>query len=300
MQATIEETTYEEKPAAAEASAPESWDYEIKPQTSLLQLNLKDLWRYRDLLRMFVKRDVVTVYKQTILGPIWFVVQPILTTAIYVLVFGNIANISTDGLPQVLFYLSGIVIWNYFSESFTNTSKTFKENENIFGKVYFPRLVVPLSKIVSGLLKFFIQFAFFLCILAYFIIQGAGVNPNIYLLTLPFLMALMALLGLGSGIIFTSLTAKYRDLTFLITFGVQLLMYATPVIYPMSTVPEKYKIFILANPITPIVEAFRYALLGSGTFSWWHLSYSAGFTLVLLFFGIIIFNKTEKTFMDTV
>jgi lipopolysaccharide transport system permease protein len=278
----------------------EDWDMVIEPRSSDLQLNFKEIWRYRDLLLMFVKRDVVTVYKQTILGPVWYVVQPILTTAIYVLVFGQIAKISTDGLPQILFYLSGIVLWNYFSESFNSTSKTFKENENIFGKVYFPRLIMPLSKVASGLIKFGIQLGFFICIYLYFIAQGYDIRPNINLLLIPVYVLIMAGLGLGGGIIFTALTAKYRDLTFLIAFGVQLLMYATPVIYPVSTIPEKYKIFILANPITPVVEGFRYALLGSGTFDIGHLMYSLVFTLVVLLVGIVIFNKTEKTFMDTV
>jgi lipopolysaccharide transport system permease protein len=283
-----------------ESQEPEKWDLEIKPQGHLLDINFRDIWRYRDLLRMFVKRDVVTVYKQTVLGPIWFIVQPILTTAIYILVFGNIANISTDGLPQVLFYLSGIVIWNYFSESFNSTSQTFTQNAGIFGKVYFPRLIMPLSKITSGLIKFGIQFAFFLAIFAYFLISGSDINPNINMLLIPVYVLLMAGLGLGFGIIFTSLTSKYRDLTFLISFGVQLLMYATPVIYPVSTIPDKYKPLIMANPMTPIVEGFRYAMLGTGTFDWWHLAYSGGFMLVTLFIGIIIFNKVEKTFMDTV
>lgn len=278
----------------------EHWDQVIEPKTSLLSLNFGEVWRYRDLLLMFVKRDVVTVYKQTILGPIWYVVQPIMTTAIYVLVFGQIAKISTDGLPQILFYLSGIVLWNYFSESFNSTSKTFKENENIFGKVYFPRLIMPLSKVTSGLIKFGIQLLFFLCIYLYFIAQGFDIRPNMHVLLLPVYVLIMAGLGLGGGIIFTALTAKYRDLTFLIAFGVQLLMYATPVIYPVSTIPEKYKMFILANPITPVVEGFRYALLGSGTFDVGHLLYSLGFTVVVLLVGIVIFNRTEKTFMDTV
>lgn len=281
-------------------TSPEEWDLVIEPRSSLLQLNLGEIWRYRDLLLMFVKRDVVTVYKQTILGPVWYVVQPILTTAIYVLVFGQIAKISTDGLPQILFYLSGIVLWNYFSESFNNTSKTFKENENIFGKVYFPRLIMPLSKVASGLIKFGIQFGFFLCVYLYFVSQGYAISPNLNLLLLPVYILIMAGLGLGGGIIFTALTAKYRDLTFLIQFGVQLLMYATPVIYPVSTIPEKYKMLILANPITPVVEGFRYALLGAGSFDVGHLLYSLGFTLVILLVGIIIFNRTEKTFMDTV
>lgn len=276
------------------------WDFEIRPKSSIFNLNLPEIWRYKDLVMMFVRRDVVTVYKQTILGPVWFVIQPILTTAIFVLVFGNIAGISTDGLPKILFYLSGIVIWNYFSESFNQTSKTFKENENIFGKVYFPRLVMPLSKIISGLLKFGIQFAFFICILFYFILSGSNVSITWYVFSIPLLILLMAGLGLGTGIIFSSLTSKYRDLNFLIVFAVQLLMYATPIIYPMSTVPDKYKIFILANPITPIVEAFRFSLLGSGKFDLLHIGYSTLFTTLLLLVGIMIFNKTEKTFMDTV
>lgn len=272
----------------------------IEPKNSVFSLQLGELWRYRDLLLMFVKRDVVTVYKQTVLGPIWYVVQPILTTAIYVLVFGNIAKISTDGLPQILFYLSGIVMWNYFSQSFSQTSKTFKENQNIFGKVYFPRLIMPLSKVTSGLIKFGIQLLFFLLIYAYFIIQGYDIRPNGNVFLLPVYILIMAGLGLGGGIIFTALTAKYRDLTFLIQFGVQLLMYATPVIYPVSTIPEKYKAFIMANPITPVVEGFRFALLGTGTFDVGHLMYSIGFTVVVLLLGIVIFNRTEKTFMDTV
>ena len=279
----------------------EHWDLEIKPQSHLLDINFKDIWRYRDLLRMFVKRDVVTVYKQTILGPIWFIVQPILTTAIYILVFGRIANISSDGIPRILFYLGGITIWNYFSESFNQTSQTFKQNANIFGKVYFPRLIMPLSKVTSGLIKFAIQLGFFLVIFAVFLIGGnQAIQPNWYLCALPLLVVLMAGLGLGFGIIFTSLTAKYRDLTFLIQFGVQLLMYATPVIYPVSTIPEKYKTLIMLNPMSSIVEAFKFGFLGAGNFSWFWLGYSAIFMLTTLFIGIIIFNRTEKNFMDTV
>ena len=278
----------------------EPWDTIIQPKQNLLDFQLAEVWRYRDLLGMFVRRDVVTVYKQTILGPVWYVVQPVLMTAIYVLVFGRIANISTDGLPPVLFYLSGIVLWNYFSETFTLTSKTFKENESIFGKVYFPRIIMPMSKIVSGLIKFGIQLGFFLVVYLYYMVQGYKIFPTAYLACLPLLILLMAGLSLGCGIIFTSLTSKYRDLTFLIQFGVQLLMYATPVIYPVSTIPEKYAFIIMANPMTPIVESFRYTLLGTGDFDLGHLGYSAGFTLVLLITGIIIFNRTEKTFMDTV
>jgi len=283
------------------AGQEEEWDLIIKPQTSLLEIPWRDIWHYRDLLKMFVKRDVITVYKQTILGPIWFVVQPILTTAIYVLVFGNIAGISTDGLPKILFYLSGIVIWNYFSETFNKTAITFKENANIFGKVYFPRLIMPLSKVTSALIVFFIQFSFFLMVYFYFLFSGEySLQPNLNILLIPIYVIMMAGFGLGFGIILTSWTTKYKDLVFLITFGVQLLMYATPVIYPVSTIPDKYKIYIQANPMTAIVEGFRYALLGTGNFSWQSLGYSFCFMVVLLFFGIIIFNKTEKSFIDTV
>ena len=276
------------------------WDLIIKPQSGLFTLNLQDLYRYKDLLFMFVKRDVITVYKQTILGPIWFIVQPILTTAIFMLVFGNIAGISTDGLPQPLFYLSGIVIWNYFAEVFNTTSKTFIENANIFGKVYFPRLILPLAKVVSGLIKFLIQFVFFMVLFTYFYLKGSVIQPSIYILITPLLVLIMAGLGLGFGIIFTSLTTKYRDLVFLIQFGVQLLMYATPIIYPVSTVPEKYRVWIMINPVSSIVESFRFAFLGTGDFSWMHLGYSFGFMICLLFAGILIFNRVERTFMDTV
>lgn len=278
----------------------DEWDLVIKPHAGFLTLNLRDLYRYKDLLSMFVKRDVITVYKQTILGPIWFIVQPILTTAIFMLVFGNIAGISTDGLPQPLFYLSGIVIWNYFAEVFNATSKTFIENANIFGKVYFPRLILPLAKVVSGLIKFLIQFVFFMALFAYFYLKGTAIQPNIYILLTPVLILIMAGLGLGFGIIFTSLTTKYRDLVFLIQFGVQLLMYATPIIYPVSTVPEKYRIWIMINPVSSIVESFRFAFLGTGDFSWMHLGYSFGFMVCLLLAGILIFNRVERTFMDTV
>lgn len=249
---------------------------------------------------MFVRRDVVTIYKQTILGPIWFLVQPIMTTLIYMLVFGRIAQISTDGTPQILFYLAGITIWNYFSETFNQTSKTFKENENIFGKVYFPRLIMPLSKVVGGLIKFGIQFALFICVFVYLWMRGAEVNPNETLLLLPLLLILMAGYGLGAGIIFTSLTAKYRDLNFLLTFIVQLMMYASAVVFPVSTVPEQYKTLILLNPFVHIIETFKYMFLGAGHFTWEGIGYSTGLMVLVLLIGVLIFNKTEKTFVDTV
>jgi lipopolysaccharide transport system permease protein len=277
------------------------WTLVIKPKKRLFDINLKEIWQYRDLLYMFVKRDIITVYKQTILGPIWFVIQPILTTAIYVLVFGRIANISTDGIPMILFYLAGIIVWNYFSECLNTTSKTFTENANIFGKVYFPRLIIPISKVISGLLKFLVQISFFLIVYFYYLFQGNAIHPNtLHILLLPLLILLMAGLGIGFGIIFTSLTTKYRDLTFLISFGVQLLMYATPVIYPVSAIPDKYKMYFMINPMTSILETFKYSFLGSGTMNWHNLAYCAIFTIVIVILGIIIFNRTEQNFIDTV
>ena len=280
----------------------QDYDLIIRPKRHAFDINFKEIWNYRDLLKMFVKRDIITVYKQTVLGPIWFIVQPILTTLIYMVVFGRIAQISTDGTPQALFYLSGITIWNYFAESFNTTADTFIQNANIFGKVYFPRLIMPISKVVSGLIKFAIQFGFFLIIYFYFIIKGtSSVNPNWTIALLPVYVALMAAYGLGAGIIFTSLTTKYRDLKFLLTFGVQLLMYASPVIYPVSTIPEgTMKTIILYNPFTPILEGFKYAFLGAGHFSWWSLGYSVVFAIVLLTIGIVVFHKTERNFIDTV
>lgn len=279
-----------------------NYDLIIRPKKHAFDINFKEIWQYRDLLTMFVKRDVITVYKQTVLGPIWFIVQPILTTIIYMVVFGGIAKISTDGTPMALFYLSGIVIWNYFAESFNQTSDTFTQNAAIFGKVYFPRLIMPLSKVASGMIKFFIQFFFFLAVYAYYLIQGEPtVNPNWTIALLPVYIAIMALMGMGMGLIFTSMTTKYRDLKFLITFGVQLLMYATPVIYPISTIPDgKLKMLIMANPLSPIVEGFKYAFLGAGEFSWGMLGYSAGFTLLMLVIGVVVFHKTERNFIDIV
>lgn len=278
----------------------EEWSLIIKPTSGWLEFNLEDLWRYRDLLFMFVKRDFVAVYQQTILGPLWYFIQPILTTITFTIVFGNIAQISTDGLPQLLFYMSGIIGWNYFSDCLNATSGTFSSNAAIFGKVYFPRLIAPLSTVISNLIKFTIQFLLFLAFMFYFLSEGKNVNPNMAILMTPVLIFLMAGLGLGFGIIISSLTTKYRDLKFLITFGVQLLMYATPVIYPLSTLPEKYRIIVMANPMTPVIETFRYAYLGAGSFDPLHLVYSGVFMVVILFIAMVIFNKVEKTFMDTV
>ncbi|MCP4351295.1 MAG: ABC transporter permease [Desulfobacterales bacterium] len=278
----------------------EKWTTIIEPKVGWFDIDLKELWQYRDLIMLFVRRDFVSIYKQTILGPLWFIIQPLVTTVMFTIVFGNIAKISTDGLPKMLFYLSGTVTWSYFARCLTATSNTFVGNAGIFGKVYFPRLAVPISIVISGLISYGLQFILFLCFVVYFMIQGAGVQPNIAILLTPVLILIMAMLGLGMGIIISSLTTKYRDLQFMVGFGVQLLMYATPVIYPVSTIPEKYKFFILANPMTPIIETFRYAYLGKGTFSWNHLGLSVIISLIILFIGVMMFSKVEKRFMDTV
>jgi lipopolysaccharide transport system permease protein len=282
------------------AQEPEDWTLIIQPKRHLLDINLKDIWRYRDLIALFIRRDFVAKYKQTILGPLWFIIQPILTTLMFTVVFGTIAKISTDKLPPMLFYLSGIVGWTYFSSCLTTTSNTFVANAGIFGKVYFPRLALPISIVISNLVQFIIQMFLLGGFMIYFGIKGANFHPNEYMLLIPVLIIIMAALGLGFGIIISSMTTKYRDLTNLVAFGVQLWMYATPVIYPLSAIPESYKVYVLANPLTPIIETFRYALLGTGSFSWAYLLYSAIFTVVVLTIGILLFNKVEKTFMDTV
>lgn len=276
------------------------WTMILRPKKSLFQINLKELWQYRDLIALFVRRDFVAKYKQTILGPLWFIIQPLLTTLMFVVVFGNIAGIPTDGIPQVLFYMSGIVGWNYFSTCLNDTSQTFLKNASIFGKVYFPRLAMPISVVISNMVSFIIQFLFLLCFLLYFYLRGADVSTGIEVLLLPFLVLMMAGLGLGFGIIISSLTTKYRDLTHLVGFGVSLWMYATPIIYPLSEIPERYRMFVLANPMTPLIETFKTVLLGVGTVNYLYLLYSLVFTIVLLIVGVLIFNKVERTFMDTV
>jgi len=275
----------------------------ISPKKNLFDVNLKEIWRYRDLILLFVKRDFVAIYKQTVLGPLWFVIQPIFTTIIFTVIFGQLASIPTDGLPQVLFYMCGISTWNYFSECFTKTSNTFVSNANIFGKVYFPRLVLPISTVISCLLKFFIQFSLFLIFLIYYIYMGANVTPNTHVLVFPFIILIMAGLALGLGIIISSLTTKYRDFQFLVVFGVQLLMYATPIVYPLSLAKEKlgdYYWIAKLNPMSSIIEATKYAFLGQGEFSWAHLFYSFSVMLILLIIGVLVFNKVEQNFMDTV
>ena len=280
--------------------AAKEWDLVIEPQSSLFELHLKDVWRYRDLLWLLVKRDFVSFYKQTILGPLWFFIQPLFTTIIFTFVFGNLAGLSTDGLPQPLFYMAGITSWNYFADCLTKTSTVFRDNAQIFGKVYFPRLIMPLSIVVSNLVRFGVQMLLFFMMLGYYAFTGAAFHSNSFVLLFPILVLLMALLGLGLGLIITALTTKYRDLAFLITFGVQLMMYATTVIYPLSAAPANYKWLVELNPMTGIIEAFRYGFLGQGVLTWQSLGYSVIVTLVSLVLGVIIFNKTEKTFVDTV
>lgn len=276
------------------------WTTVIRPKGHWFDLRMRELWSYRDLVWLLIRRDFVAQYKQTILGPLWHVVQPLLTTVTFTIVFGRIARISTDSLPPFLFYLSGNVIWGYFSNSFTKTSNTFVANANIFGKVYFPRLAVPVSTLGSSLIGFGIQFSIFVGFLVWFIFRGAPVDPNAWVLATPLLLLMMAGLGMGGGIILSSLTTRYRDLSNVVSFGVSLVMYMTPVVYPLSTVPERYRLIVLANPLTPIVEAFRYAFLGVGTVTAAHLTYTAIFTTALMTCGILVFNRIERTFMDTV
>ncbi len=280
----------------------EKWDLVIEPKGHLLNLQLNEVWKYRDLLVLFVKRDFVAQYKQTILGPLWHVIQPVFTTIMFLLVFGKIANIPTDGIHPVLFYMSGITIWNYFSSCLTSTSNTFVANAGIFGKVYFPRLVIPLSSVMSNIVKFGIQFLLLLAMMIFYSFKGtAPMHFGVSWLWVPVLVLMMAGLGLGLGIIISSLTTKYRDLAILIGFAVQLLMYATPIVYPLSFLKGKsYAAWIQWNPLTPIVEAFRYALFGKGDMDAAGLLYSTAFILITLFLGLLIFSKVERTFMDTV
>jgi lipopolysaccharide transport system permease protein len=286
----------------------EYWDLVLKPQHSIFELNLRDVWRYRDLLWLFVRRDFVSFYKQTILGPFWFFIQPLFTTIMYTFIFGGLANIPVDGLPKPLFYLAGITTWNYFSDCITKTSTVFKDNANIFGKVYFPRLIMPLSLVLSNLIRFAVQLILFLIAMAWYgwVEKGNHFHPSAYILLFPVVVCQMALLGLGTGMIISALTTRYRDLAFLVVFGVQLLMYATTVVYPLSTVLSKFKKhpwmsgIIEYNPMTPIIETFRIGFLGSGTFTWPLYLYSVVVTLLILFAGIFIFNKVEKNFVDTI
>ena len=279
------------------------WDIIITNRSSLFHIDLQEIWRYRDLLAMYVKRDIVTFYKQTILGPLWFIIQPLLTTIMFMFVFGGIAGISTDGIPQAVFYLAGLVCWNYFQDCLSKCSDTFNANQAIFGKVYFPRLVVPFSIVISNLIKMFIQFALFLVVYGYYFATGVGFHLNATILLVPILIVMLGCLGLGFGMIISSMTTKYRDLRFLITFGIQLWMYATPVIYPLSVMKDTYPKYIwvlVANPLTAILETFKYAFTGVGVFDWGYLAYSIGFTIVVLLLGIVIFNRVQRNFMDVI
>ncbi|MCZ4221813.1 ABC transporter permease [Pedobacter rhodius] len=281
----------------------EAHNWTIEAKASLFDLKINEVWAYRDLLWLLVRRDFVSFYKQTILGPLWFFIQPLFTTIIYTFIFGNLAGISTDGLPKPLFYMAGITAWNYFSDCLTKTSTVFRDNAGIFGKVYFPRLIMPLSIVVSNLVRFGVQMILFLLFIAYYYFAGASFQITWSIILFPIVVMLMALLGLGAGMIISAMTTKYRDLAFLIGFGVQLLMYATTVIYPLSIALQKYPDYawlIEYNPMTPIIETFRYGFLGEGSFSWASLGYATGVTLALLLFGIVVFNKVERNFVDTV
>ncbi|MEX0967128.1 MAG: ABC transporter permease [Bacteroidia bacterium] len=278
----------------------QQWTLVLEPSRGWFDLHLKEVWQYRDLLLLFVRRDFVSVYKQTILGPLWFFIQPLLTTLVFFVIFGKIAKIPTDGIPQPLFYLAGIVGWNYFAECLRTTSDSFKKNEHIFGKVYFPRIIMPLSVVISNLLKFGIQLLLFLAVMGWYLYMDAAISPNAYVLLFPMLVLMIAGLGLGFGCIISSLTTKYRDLSFLIAFAIQLGLYATPVIYPLSEVPDYLRLFVLLNPMSSIIEAFRSMFLGTGAFNIGYLAYSFIAMLLILVSGIIIFNRRERTFMDTI
>ena len=286
-------------PIVRPADGDPPWDLVIRPHHSALAIPLAEIWRYRDLLYLFVRRDIVSFYKQTILGPLWFFIQPLLTTAIFMLVFGRIAGLSTDGAPQILFYLCGITLWNYFSECFNKTSTVFKDNAQLFGKVYFPRIITPLSIVTANLLRFFIQLALFALIASYYYATGEA-HIRATILLFPLVIGTMAFLGLGFGMFFSALTTKYRDLAFLLQFGVQLLMYATPVIYPFSEIPASLQPVLAWNPLAAIFETARHSLLGTGTFSPLGLLYSITFTAVVFVLSTVIFNRVERSFIDTV
>lgn len=280
----------------------DNWSTVIKPKNKLWEIDIAEIWHYRDLYTLFVKRDIITQYKQTILGPLWFFIQPLLTTIMYMVVFGGIAGISTDGLPQPLFYLSGILCWQYFSECLNKTSATFTTNQAIFGKVYFPRLIMPLATVTSSLVRLGIQLLLFILVYAYYLIfTDFSFSVNWTIALFPILILLLAGLSLGFGVIISSMTTKYRDMTILFTFVVQLWMYATPIIYPLSTITNPtLRLIMSLNPITGIVEAFKYSVMGVGEFSWGLIGYSTGFMVILLAVGIVVFNKVQRSFMDTI
>ena len=278
-----------------------AWTLVLKPKSTLSLVNLiKSVWEYKDLLVLLVRRDFVAQYKQTVLGPTWFFIQPILSTIVFTIIFGKIAGLNPPNIPPLLFYLSGITLWNYFADCFNKTADTFTLNAHIFGKVYFPRIIVPLSIIVSNLIKLGVQLILFLAVYFYFFATDSNIQPNMYITLLPLLILMMGGLGLGFGLLFSALTTKYRDLKFLLQFGVQLMMYGSSIVFPLSKVEGNYKLLILANPVSSIIEAFKYAFLGEGTFSWMYLLYSFVFMMILLFIGSLTFNSIEKSFMDTV
>ncbi|WP_396168099.1 ABC transporter permease [Flavobacterium sp.] len=279
------------------------WLFEITPKNKFFSLNLKEVWQYRDLLLLFVKRDVVTVYKQTVLGPLWYLIQPLFTSVTFTIIFNTVAGIETGTIPPFLFNLAGIMVWNYFTACLNDTSDTFKKNAAIFGKVYFPRIITPLSVVISNLIKFGIQFFIFVAFYLFFYIQGAPLSLNVYVLFFPFLILLMGILGLGLGMLISSMVTKYRDLSYLIGFGVQLLMYLSAVMYPMALIQDKmpdYAWLVQYNPLAYIIETTRYILLGVGTVSLWGLVYTVCITIIVFFVGLLVFNKTEKSFIDTV
>lgn len=278
----------------------QQWDLVIKPKTGWFDIHLGEIWRYRDLISMFVKRDFVTMYKQTILGPLWFIIQPLFTTLVFTIIFGKVAKIPTDNIPPFLFYLSGNVAWGYFATCLGRTSDTFNSNKSIFGKVYFPRLTVPVSTVISGLLQFGIQFVLFLGFYFYFMIQGANIFPKLWIFALPVLLLQMAMLGFGMGILVSSMTTKYKDLRFAMGFVTQLWMYATPIVYPLTLVPDWLRPWYVLNPMVSVVEGFRYAFLGSGSIEWGYIASGWLVTLLILCAGILLFSRIEKTFMDTV
>ncbi|MCB2209896.1 ABC transporter permease [bacterium] len=292
--------TRQTNPSSIEQMDNLDWDIVIKPRKKWFDLQLSDIWYYRDLITLFVRRDFVSRFKQTILGPLWFVIQPTLTSLVFTVIFGQIANLPTNDTPKFLFYLSGTVLWNYFSTCLTTTADTFVSNAGIFGKVYFPRLVIPISTVLSNLISFSIQFLFFLGFLAYYLIIGSNIHLTLWAFALPLLILLMAGFGLGFGIIITSMTTKYRDLRFIIGFGVSLWMYATPIIYPVSSIPQAWRWIADINPITPIIETFRVGFLGTGTVSCSGLLYASLLMILVLFIGITIFNQVENTFIDTI
>lgn len=279
---------------------PNNWDLVIKPKTNWFDINFRELWGYRDLILLFIKRDFVTFYKQTILGPLWYIIQPLFTTIVFTIIFGKVAKIPTDNLPPFLFYMAGTVVWGYFGASLTQTSSTFNANANIFGKVYFPRLTVPIANVVLNFLQFGIQFSLFLGFYIFFIVKGAPVHPTLWITALPLILLQMALLAFGLGILLSSMTTKYKDLRFAMPFLLQLWMYATPVVYPLTQVPEWLRPYYVLNPMVSIVECFRYAFFGVSSVQWPHIVISWVLTLLLLFLGVLLFSRIEKTFMDTV